>query len=264
LGKRDLPLADRLAFYLLKGMSKASRDYDMIADGDRIAVAVSGGKDSLALLSLLRYGMASSASKYDLLPVHIRQVGQPCLEGTAVQEALERYAVTHGHDLVVERMDTESWGDCARCSYLRRKALFAVAARHGCSKIALGHHANDAAETTLLNLAFGGRIATLMPRRDFFGGRFVVIRPMIYLEERDIARYAQVAVLPVQESTCLSRSESGRALAGEIVRMLERRHSKVKVNLFRAAQRAAGEELGKMQYGSRPAGAGVGLERGGP
>jgi tRNA 2-thiocytidine biosynthesis protein TtcA len=241
MSKRDISTQDKLAYYLLKSMNKAIRDYEMIADGDRIAVAVSGGKDSLALLHLLRLRQQSAAEKYETVAVHV-VMGQA--DGTACTEAAGRstlgaYLQATGQEYAFEPVEVAEQPDCFRCSHLRRQALFRAARRLGCNKLALGHHADDAAETTLLNLIFHGRVETLAPRRSFFDGQFVLIRPLIYVPEKRLARLAQACALPVMAASCPQRITSRRQWVKELIQSLEQEYPKVKINLFRAGLRPA-------------------------
>jgi len=236
MSKRDIPTPDRLAYYLLKSMNKAIRDYDMIADGDRIAVVVSGGKDSLALLHLLRFRQRSVAERYETVAVHVvmGQAGGTACTEAAGRSALEAYLQSTGQAYALEPVEVADQPDCFRCSHLRRQALFRAARRLGCNKLALGHHADDAAETTLLNLIFHGRVETLAPTRSFFDGQFVLIRPLIYVPEKRLARLAQACALPVMAATCPQHVTSRRQWVKELIRTLEREYPRVKINLFRA------------------------------
>lgn len=227
-------LKDRLAYYLLKGMNKAIRDYSMVLDGDRIAVAVSGGKDSFTLLYLLWLRQQSVPERYEIVAVHIRMHGTdgaPCI-ALDIRSMLERTGLP---PLPLEVVDIgEQPDNCARCSFLRRKAIFEAAQSLGCNKVALGHHADDAAQTTLLNLVFHGKVETLHPTRQFFGGQLLLIRPLIYLPEKKIARFAQACDLPLLTIPCPYSQQSRRALMKDIIHILEREYPKVKINLFRA------------------------------
>ena len=236
MSKYDIAPKDKLAYYLLKGVNKAIRDYGMIADGDRIAVAVSGGKDSLTLLHLLDLRLSSVPENYDIIAVHVtmsKPQGTSCME-TDARPVLEAHFQSLGQAYAFETPDLAAQPDCFRCSYLRRRALFAVAQRLGCNKLALGHHADDAAQTTLLNLLFHGRIETLQPKRVFFDRRFELIRPMIYIPEKRIARFAQACEFSTAPGHCLRGVTSRRTLVKSIVGMLEKEYPKVRINLFRA------------------------------
>ena len=163
---------DQLAHYLLKKVNKAIRIYGMIEDGDRIVVAVSGGKDSLTLLRLLRLDKNSTAIDYDLVGVHVESDVQN--SGCCHLERLEKLFRDEGVDYSFEQIQVTPGedgkhrrSDCFRCSWNRRKALFLAAQRLGCNKVAFGHHADDVAETTLLNLFFHGQLETMEPKVNF-------------------------------------------------------------------------------------------------
>jgi len=240
VSKRDIALTDKLAYYLLKSVNKAIRDYEMIADGDRIAVAVSGGKDSLTLLHLLRLRQRSALEKYETVAVHVvmlKSDGMSCAE-LDVRSALEAYFDSQRQACTFETVDVGEQADCFRCSYLRRKAMFVAAQRLGCNKVALGHHADDAAQTTLLNLIFHGKVETLSPKRLFFDGQFVLIRPMIYVPEKEIARFARASAFPLEAARCPRSMTSRRMSVKNAIRALEQEYPKVKINLFRAGLRA--------------------------
>ena len=236
MSKRDISAPDRLAYYLLKSTNKAIRDYEMIADGDRIAVAVSGGKDSLALLHLLQLRQPSAAERYEIVAVHVvlGQADKSSCTQTDGRNALVTYLRSTGQEHVIELVEVAGQPDCFRCSHLRRRALFQAARRLGCNKLALGHHADDAAETTLLNLIFHGRVETLSPTRSFFNGQFTLIRPLIYVPERRLARLAQACAFPVMAASCPHHLTSRRQWVKDLIRTLEQEYPKVKINLFRA------------------------------
>jgi tRNA 2-thiocytidine biosynthesis protein TtcA len=115
--------------------------------------------------------------------------------------------------------------------------LFQAARRLGCNKLALGHHADDAAETTLLNLIFHGRVETLSPKRCFFDDQFTLIRPLIYVPEKRLARLAEACALPVIAPSCPHRLTSRRLWVKNLLLSLEQEYPKVRINLFRAGLR---------------------------
>jgi len=118
------------------------------------------------------------------------------------------------------------------------KAYLDLAAdRLGCNKVAFGHHADDVAETTLLNLLYHGRLETMEPRVEFFGGRFTVIRPLIYVPKKELARFAQASGFPPPPAPCPNSRTSKRARMAELLREIERDHPKAKMFLWRAVQR---------------------------
>jgi len=183
--------AAKLARNLLKAVNRAVREFKLIEDGDRIAVGVSGGKDSRVLLDLLVRGVDIPGT-YEVVAVHIdgAGVGLPALDPSLVpwfREVGVEYEIA---PLEVPEDELLPM-DCFRCSWNRRKALFFAADRMGCNKVAFGHHADDAAVTTLMSLMYKGKLETMEPSLDFFSGRFTVIRPLIYVTEGVIARYAR-------------------------------------------------------------------------
>ena len=241
--KQAAALAGRLQFYLLKGMNKAIRDYQMIADGDRIAVAVSGGKDSLTLLRLLWARRQLRPDKYELVAIHVVSDAESC-GGSVDRAVLLEHIGRYGVECVVAELPMPTsqsarpnQSPCFHCAWQRRKAIFETAARLGCNKVAFGHHADDLAETTLLNLFFQGRVETMEPRRVFFGGKLTVIRPLAYIEEKEIVRFARSADLPPPPPPCLGADRSQRELMHQIITQVRAVEPRIKINLFRAAAR---------------------------
>lgn len=229
--------AARMAFFLLKQVNKAIRDFDMIADGDRIAVAVSGGKDSLSLLRLLQARMKSVRERYQLVAVYVR--GDARGPGTPRHLPLEDWLGQAGVEVVIEDMVLPPGEplplSCHRCTWNRRRTLFEIAHRLGCNKVAFGHHADDLAETALLNLLYHGRLETMAPRATYFNGTFELIRPLAYVEEKDLRRFAQLCQFPPPPPPCPRRDTSRRQQVKEMLRLVERDCRQAKVNLLRAA-----------------------------
>ncbi len=159
---------DRIVFFLLKPVALACKEFDLLTDGDRVAVAVSGGKDSRVLLDLLLRYQARVPFSY--IPVALHVVG-PSAGFPDLRPELEPWFRELGveyHFAPLELPPEEPLPlDCHRCSWNRRRALFTTAAELGCGKLAFGHHAADAAATTLLSLMYGGRLETMLPRREF-------------------------------------------------------------------------------------------------
>jgi tRNA 2-thiocytidine biosynthesis protein TtcA len=211
--------ARRVVHFLLRDVNRAIRDYDMIRDGDRIAVAVSGGHDSLALLRLLQVRRDTCATRYELAAVHVLGDASGV---TSRHKPLEAWLCDAGIPTrIVEPLIGEGESlplDCQRCTWLRRKAVFFAAEELGCRVVAYAHHADDVAQTTLLNLLYGGSVATLVPNAEYFGGRFRLIRPLVYVPRKALARLARAASFPSAPPAC---PRSGRTARDRIAQMLE-------------------------------------------
>lgn len=224
-------------FYISKRAGKAIMDYDMLADGDKIAVAVSGGKDSLTLLRVLNDRRKFVPIKYDILAVHI-DLGYPCMH----PKILGQYFKTQGIDYHIEKVDilkgkTRKDITCFWCAWNRRKALFEVANRYGCTKVALGHHKDDIVETILLNLFFQGEISAMVPKQELFKGKIVIIRPLAYVDEDMIVRFAKEAGFPHEKCSCPNSITSKRTKITDIIKDLKKICPEVKTNIFRSVKR---------------------------
>jgi tRNA 2-thiocytidine biosynthesis protein TtcA len=230
------PTPDRLAYFLLKSVNEAAREFDMLRAGDRVAVAVSGGKDSLSLLRLLQIHRLASEKPYTLAAIHVRGDATGI---TGPHAPLEDWLA--GQDVPVRVVEPEIGAgdalplDCQRCTWLRRKALFLAAEALGCNVIAYAHHADDAAQTTLLNLLYGGDLRTLQPAADYFGGKFRLIRPLFYMPESDLARFARASGFPPPPPTCPRAGDSRRKRIADMLKLLGRDYLKqARPNLIRA------------------------------
>ena len=228
--------ADVISYWLLKNVDKAIRDYTMIAEDDRVAVAVSGGKDSLSLLRLLDVRRQRMRHPYPLLAIHL--IGDARGPGIPVHPPLIDYLDASGIETVVEPVslvenETLPMG-CQRCTWNRRRTLLEMAHRRGFNVVAFGHHADDFAETTLLNLLYCARAETMLPRCDYFGGVMRVIRPLCYIPEKEIRRFARAASFPPPPPDCPQSQNSRRELAAELLRLAETGAKDARVNLLRA------------------------------
>jgi len=233
--------AERHAFYLSKKVDRAVREHNMIAEGDRILVGVSGGKDSLSLVRLLSYGLVHSPAKYELVAAHVR--GDARGVTTDPPEELAKWVRGEGVELQVRDIilpDGEPLPmDCERCSRNRRRTLFEMARELGCNKVALGHNLEDFAHTALMNLLAFGRLETMAFSRSYFGGLFTVIRPLAYLREHELVRLARAGEFPVVESSCPMASASRRAAARRLMRVVSGEFKHAAMNTLRAACRNA-------------------------
>jgi len=229
-----------------RAVGRALYDYKMISDGDKVAVGLSGGKDSLTLMWVLQERLNRIPIRYSLLAIYI-DLGFP--ESPAPK--IEAYCRQAGYSLQVEYTDygirghgTENRENpCFLCSRLRRKRLFEVADTFGCNKLALGHTMDDIIETLFLNMCYGGEISTMVPRQPFFNGRLTLIRPLAYVDEKGIDAFAKDHGFPHISNPCPTAKHSKRSEIKEMLEKLYRGNSKIKGNLFRSMSRVKPEYL---------------------
>jgi tRNA 2-thiocytidine biosynthesis protein TtcA len=227
-----------MAYWLLKTVNRAVREFGMLTDGDRVAVALSGGKDSLGLLRLLQARRRSAPERYELLALHVLGDGRGPLELPAALAAWCRAEGVELHAVDFGLGEQESLPlSCERCSRLRRKALFEAARATGCNVVALGHHADDLAQTTLMNLIYHGAAETMAPRRDFFDGALRVIRPLCYVTEGELRRFARACGFPPGPPPCPQAAGSKRHLAAELLAQAVKASPSARTNLIRAGRK---------------------------
>jgi tRNA 2-thiocytidine biosynthesis protein TtcA len=233
----------------LRGLvGKAIEDYSMIADGDRVMVCLSGGKDSYTLLDVLRSLQRSAPVDFELVAVNLDQK-QPGFPAHVLPEYLGALGVPfeileQDTYSVVKRVVPEGRTMCGLCSRLRRGRLYRYAAENGITKIALGHHRDDIVETLFLNLFFGGKLKAMPPKLLSEDGRHVVIRPLAYVPEREIERYARARQFPIIPCRlCGSQENLQRVAVKKMLADWEREYPGRTETIFSALRNVAGSHL---------------------
>ena len=244
--------------------------YGLIADGDRIVVAVSGGLDSLTLLRLLVERRRFSRESYDLFAVTViprvrgfdesgnvldpsgsRLSGEENFGGAStrgeagdqrgtkpLRDLYDRWGVEYGfREILITPATTHGKRlGCYWCARQRRKALFETARGRGSGKIAIGHHRDDAVETILMNLFYHGTMGSLSPSEEFLKGLFTVIRPMILISRRDILHYAKTSGFPCHQTDCPVKGQTRRAEIRRLIREREKEMPFLRKHLLRASR----------------------------
>ena len=224
----------------LRGLvGKAIADYRMIEEGDRVMVCLSGGKDSYTLLDLLLSLQRSAPVNFSLVAVNLDQK-QPDFPAHVLPDYLrslgvEFHVIEQDTYSVVKRLIPEGRTMCSLCSRMRRGALYKWAAANGITRIALGHHRDDIVETLFLNLFFGGRLKAMAPKFRSEDGRHVVIRPLAYVAEREIERYARARAFPIIPcNLCGSQQNLQRVTIKRMLADWEREHPGRTESIFSA------------------------------
>lgn len=236
---RDASGTDRLERRLLRAAAEAIRDFELISEGDRIMVAVSGGKDSYTLLHVLMRMRERAPIDFELVAVNLDQ-GQPNYPAEVVEGHFKAvgvpYRMLHRDTYsVVRRLVPEGKTTCPVCSRLRRGVLYNAAVEMGCTKIALGHHRDDLIETLLLSAFYSGALKSMPPKLRSDDGRNVVIRPLCYAAEDDIAAFAERMAFPIVPcDLCGSQPNLRRKRIKRLLAELSAEHPAVKGNLLNA------------------------------
>jgi tRNA 2-thiocytidine biosynthesis protein TtcA len=227
---------DKLTYFTSKKVGKAIWDYQMLKEGDRLLIAVSGGKDSLCLLRIMKERIKFVPIDYEVIACYV-DMGFEWVNKDTLIEHFKKESIPYIIAQPPENWNKEEGFDCFWCSWNRRKSLFDLAHERGFTKIVFAHHMDDIIETMLLNLFFNGEIATMTPYQEMFGGELAIIRPLAYVEEKEITRLASMLALPVVSSACPNGSTSKRTLVKGIIQELEKHNKNVKKNIFRSIKR---------------------------
>jgi tRNA 2-thiocytidine biosynthesis protein TtcA len=240
--------ANKLEKRLRRLVGQAIADYDMIGAADRVMVCLSGGKDSYGLLDVLLKLRAIAPVAFEIIAVNLdqRHPGFPehvLPEYLRVLDIPFRIEVQDTHS-IVKRVIPDGRTMCSLCSRLRRGVLYRVAREVGATRIALGHHRDDILETFFLNLFFGGKLKAMPPKLVSDDGQHVVIRPLAYVTEADLARYAEVRQFPIIPcDLCGSQENLQRKQVKAMLREWERRHPGRAATIFRSLANATPSHL---------------------
>ncbi|MBC7378665.1 MAG: tRNA 2-thiocytidine(32) synthetase TtcA [Burkholderiaceae bacterium] len=248
---RDLKIereTHKLEKRLCREVGRAIMDFNMIEEGDKVMVCVSGGKDSYAMLDILLKLKARAPIHFDIIAVNLDQK-QPGFPGHVLPAYLAQLGVPfhiENQDTysIVKRVIPEGKTMCSLCSRLRRGILYRVADELGATKIALGHHRDDMLQTFFLNMFFGGKLKGMPPKLVSDDGRHIVIRPMANVAEKDLTRWAEHRAFPIIPCTlCGSQENLQRKQVGAMLREWEKKHPGRVESMFSALQNVVPSHL---------------------
>lgn len=233
--------ANKLQKRLRRQVGTAIADFNMIKAGDRIMVCLSGGKDSYALLDILRNLQNHAPVDFELIAVNLdqKQPGFPeqVLPSYLTQISMPFRIVEQDTYSVVKRVIAEGKTTCSLCSRLRRGVLYRVAGELGATKIALGHHRDDILETLFLNMFYGGKLKAMPPKLVSDDGKHIVIRPLAYCKEKDLAAYAEISDFPIIPcNLCGSQKNLQRQAIKEMMQQWDKKFPGRLETMFRSIQ----------------------------
>lgn len=248
LSRKEKTEFNKLQKRLRRNVANAITDFDMIGEGDRVMVCVSGGKDSYAMLDVLLALRRSAPVRFELIAVNLdqKQPGFPAevLPAWLEQQEVPYYILEKDTYSVVRSVIPEGKTTCGLCSRLRRGTLYGFAEEIGATRIALGHHRDDIVETLFLNMFFGGSLKAMPPKLLSDDRKNVVIRPLAYCKEKDLAAYADYKAFPIIPCNLCGSQENLQRV--EVKRMLaewERRYPGRVETIFRSIANVAPSQL---------------------
>jgi len=227
-------------------IGKALNGYNMISDGDKVLLAVSGGKDSLTMTDLIRKIQGWAPVKFDLIAAHITS-DIHCGDdktGERIFKFVKELGIEYRskHIEIIEKMDE---ANCFWCSWNRRKALFELAEELGCNKVALGHHKDDIVETMLMNLLYNGEISAMNPFQEMFKGKLTIIRPLCYVEEKLIKAFSKEMEYEAISCACPFGNNTRRQYIKNFLKDAEKNTPKINIksNIFKSVSRIKKEYI---------------------
>jgi tRNA 2-thiocytidine biosynthesis protein TtcA len=240
--------ANKLAKRLRRLVGEAIGDFGMIADGDKVMVCLSGGKDSYAMLDVLLSLREKAPVRFEIIAYNLdqKQPGFPehVLPGYLTSRGVPFHIEQRDTYAVVKRVVPEGKTTCGLCSRLRRGNIYRAATELGATKIALGHHRDDMIETLFLNMFYGGKLKGMPPKLVTDDGRHIVIRPLAYCREQDLADYARIREFPIIPcNLCGSQPNLQRRAIKEMLQQWEKQHPGRVESLFRSLQNVAPSHL---------------------
>ena len=243
---------------LLSFVRRAVDDYELIDDGDKIAIGISGGKDSLVLLETMAEMRRFYPKKYEICAITI-DMGFEGSDFTPIKEFCEKLNVEYAvvkTDIAKIIFDVRKEPNpCSLCAKMRRGSLHAQAQVMGCNKVALGHHYDDAIETFMMNLFFEGRLGCFSPKSYLSNRKITLIRPLLYAQEKDVIYFARKRALPVVKSLCPEDHATEREKMKQLLSSLEKENKGLKHRIFNAMSK--GNIDGFKKVGRYPDGGGI-------
>lgn len=218
-------------------MKNVISDYNMIEDGDKIAIGLSGGKDSMTLLYLLTALQKKLKTKFEIVPISLT-LGFDGMDLSEMKEFVERL----GHTLYIQETNIsevvfdirKEKNPCSLCANMRRGSLYSVAKELGCNKVALGHHLDDGMETFFMNLLFNGKIGSFQPVTYLTRSDITLIRPMIVIEEKQIIQFVKAKNIPIVFNPCPADKKTKREETKQLIETLSEQYPDIRNKFFRA------------------------------